>query len=78
MPESGTDPPIIITGGSVTIRFDLTQLAAAGVGLDGLSIFSNSQKVIHRVQITGTGIENYDQYATDNDIEVTITYGTQQ
>lgn len=78
MPESGTDPPIIITGGSVTLRFDVTQLVAAGIGLDGLSIFSNDQKAIQRVEITGTGIENYDKYATTNDIEVRITYGTQQ
>jgi hypothetical protein len=70
MPEAGGDPPIIITGDSVTVEFDVTQLAAAGIGR-----FGNSQKVIKRVQITGTGAQNYDQNATGNDVTVTITYG---
>jgi len=70
MPEAGGDPPIIITGGSVTVQFDVSQLAAAGIGR-----FGNDQKVIKRVQITGTGIQNYDQNTTGNNVTVTITYG---
>jgi hypothetical protein len=64
------DPPIIITGGSVTLEFDVSQLAATGVGK-----FSTSQKVIKRVEITGADIQNYDQDATGNDIKIKITYG---
>jgi hypothetical protein len=70
MPESGGDPPIIITGGSVTVEFDVSQLVSAGIGK-----FSNDQKVIKRVQITGTGIPNYDQFTTGNNVTVTVTYG---
>jgi hypothetical protein len=70
MPESGGDPPIIITGGSVTVEFDVSQLAAGGIGR-----FNNDQKVIKRVQITGTGIQNYDQNVTGNNVTITITYG---
>ena len=70
MPEAGGDPPIIITGGSVTVEFDVSQLAAAGIGR-----FGNDQKVIKRVQITGAGIRNFDEYTTGNNVTVTITYG---
>ena len=67
---SGGDPPIIIQGGSVTIQFDASQLVAAGVGK-----FSNGQKVIKRVEITGVDIQNYDQTPTGNNVTVKITYG---
>jgi hypothetical protein len=67
---SAGDPPIIVQGGSVTIEFDASQLAAAGVGR-----FSNGQKVIKRVEITGTGIQNYDQTTTGNNVTIKITYG---
>jgi len=67
---SAGDPPIIIQGGSVTITFDASQLIAAGVGK-----FSNDQKVIKRVEVTGTGIQNYDQTATGNNVTIKITYG---
>jgi hypothetical protein len=70
MPEAGGDPPIIITGGSVTVEFDVSQLIAAGIGK-----FTNDQKVIKRVEITGTGIQNYDQYATGNSVTIQVTYG---
>ena len=67
---SAGDPPIIIQGGSVTITFDASQLIAAGVGK-----FSNDQNVIKRVEVTGTGIQNYDQTATGNNVTIKITYG---
>jgi len=70
MPEAGGDPPIIITGGSVTVQFDVSQLVAGGIRK-----FSNDQKVIKRVQITGAGIQNYDQNTTGNNVTITITYG---
>ena len=43
-----TDPPIIITGGSVNIEFDETQLTPKGGGK-----FGNANKKIKRVEITG-------------------------
>ncbi|MDQ3744636.1 MAG: hypothetical protein M3444_09665 [Acidobacteriota bacterium] len=66
---SGGDPPIIIQGGSVTIEFDQSQLKPdAGK-------FSSQGKVIKRVEITGTGLQNYDQSAVGNDVTIKITYG---
>jgi hypothetical protein len=37
--------------------------------------YSNQQKVIKQVEITGTGIENYDSSSTGKDIVIKITYG---
>jgi hypothetical protein len=65
-----TDPPIIITGGSVTIEFDPNTFGDTGTGK-----YANQQKVIKRVEITGSGIRNYDSDATDKDITVKVTYG---
>lgn len=67
---SGGDPPIIVQGGSVTIQFDVSQLTASGIGT-----FGNSQKVIKRVEITGTDITNYDRTPTGNNVTIKITYG---
>jgi hypothetical protein len=67
---SASDPPIIVQGGSVTIQFDVSQLTASGIGT-----FTNSQKVIKRVEITGTDITNYDQTPTGNNVTIKITYG---
>ena len=64
------DPPIVITGGSVTIEFDPSTFGDPGTGR-----YSNQEKVIKRVEITGTGIENYDSAADDSDVTVKITYG---
>ena len=63
------EPPIIITGGSVTIEFDLSAFQSS----DGT--FRNPQKVIKRVEITGGGIQNYDQTAAGTDVTVRVTYG---
>jgi hypothetical protein len=65
-----TDPPIIITGGSVTIEFDPTAFGDNGPGK-----YSNQEKVIKRVEITGSGLQNYDSVATGNEVTVKITYG---
>ena len=69
---SGGDPPIIVQGGSVTIQFDASQLVPDN---PFTGLFSNSQKVIKRVEITGTGITNYDETPTGNNVTVKITYG---
>jgi hypothetical protein len=67
---SGGDPPIIIQGGSVTVKFDVSQLPVVGVG-----VFGNANKVIKTVEITGDDIQNYYQSATGNNVTVKITYG---
>ena len=67
---SAGDPPIIITGGSVTIEFDRGAFSD-----DGNGKYSNADKVIKRVEITGTGIQNYDESATGSNVTVKITYG---
>ena len=67
--SSQIDPPIIITGGSVTIKFDPAAFGEVGPGA-----YTNQDKVITRVEIAGTGIENYDSTAKGTDITVRITY----
>jgi hypothetical protein len=43
-----SDPPIVISGGSVSIEFDETQITPQGSGK-----FRNASKKIKRVEITG-------------------------
>lgn len=43
-----TDPPIVITGGSVNVEFDETQLPRRAAGH-----YRNDNKKIKRVEITG-------------------------
>lgn len=64
------DPPIVISGGSVTIEFDPDTFGDTGPGK-----YTNEEKVIQRVEITGSGIQSYDEAATDTDITIRITYG---
>lgn len=64
------DPPIVVSGGSVTIEFDPDTFGDTGTGR-----YTNQEKVIRRVEVTGTGILNYDEAATGSDITVRITYG---
>ncbi len=61
------DPPIIITGGSVTISIPGGLFA----GLLGIN-FGTQQKQIKRVVITGDGLPNYDESASNTDITITI------
>ena len=63
------DPPIIITGGSVTLEFDTTQLPSAGNGKH-----SNPNKKIRRVEITGDGI-NFAQDTPNGKVTITVIYG---
>ena len=73
MSSQSVDPPIVISGGSVTIRIP------GGIfsGLLGGSLmnFTNTQKEIKRVVISGSGLPSYDETATDSDITITIEYG---
>ena len=64
------DPPIVVTGGSVTIEFDPSTFGDTGSGK-----YTNQKKVIKRVEVVGEGIPNYDEAATGRDITIRITYG---
>jgi hypothetical protein len=64
------DPPIVVTGGSVSIEFDPRAFGDTGTGR-----YSNQEKVIKRVEVIGDGIQNYDAEATGKDITIKITYG---
>lgn len=68
---NGSDPPIVIHGGSVTIEFPETNFPP-DPSRNGK--FKNDNKKISRVEITGTGIENYDKAATGKDITVRVFY----
>jgi hypothetical protein len=71
MSSQQADPPIIVSGGSVSIRLPL----GIFTGLLGGEVFTNSQKQIKRVTITGDDIPNYDESASGSDITITIEYG---
>ncbi len=65
-----SDPPIIVSGGSVTITIP------TGIFTNLLGgVFSNSQKEIKRVEISGSGLPSYNESATGTDITITIEYG---
>jgi hypothetical protein len=70
MSEPG-DPPIIVSGGSVTIRIPVGIFPGILFGGD----FTNPLKEIKRVEITGSGITNYSDTASNNDITIKIEYG---
>lgn len=63
------DPPIIITGGSVTIEFDSTVFPPNGNGKH-----SNANKKIKRVEITGDGID-FAQDTPNGKVTIRIIYG---
>jgi hypothetical protein len=62
------DPPIIITGGSVTLEFDSSQLTPAGNGKH-----ANPNKKIRRVKVQGDGID-FDQSVSNGKVTVTVYY----
>ncbi|MDT7778932.1 MAG: hypothetical protein QOC99_1444 [Acidobacteriota bacterium] len=63
-----TDPPIIITGGSVTIEFDDDQIKKVSPGKH-----HHPDKKINRVEVTGDGI-NFARDITDGKVKVTIYF----
>ena len=65
------DPPIIVSGGSVTITIPGGIFNGLPIGGD----FTNPLKEIKRVEITGSGIENYSATADGTDIIIKIEYG---
>jgi hypothetical protein len=72
MMAAPSDPPIIITGGSVTIEFDGGQLKP-----DGKGKHHHPNKRISRVEITGDGI-NFDQKTPTGKVIIKIHYGDDQ
>lgn len=64
-----SDPPIIITGGSVTIQFDDNVLRPDGAGK-----LSAQDKKIRRVEIKGGGID-FAQDTPNGKVKITIHYG---
>jgi hypothetical protein len=61
-----TDPPIIITGGSVTIEFDDAEIQKVSKGKH-----HHAHKRIRRVEVTGDGI-NFAKDIPDGKVTVTI------
>lgn len=66
---SGGDPPIIISGGSITINFDESQVPRQGDGK-----FINPNKRIKRVEVTGDGID-FEQNVVNGKVTIKIYYG---
>ena len=62
------DPPIVVTGGSVTLEFDPSQLTPAGNGKH-----SNPNKKIRRVTVKADGID-FDERVPNGRVTVTIYY----
>lgn len=69
MPEP-VDPPIVVSGGSVTLEFDDSQLPPNGKGKR-----YNANKKIKRVEVTGEGFEPITLDIPNGKVTVTITYG---
>lgn len=63
------DPPIIVSGGSVTVEFDARQLTPAGNGKH-----SNTNKKIYRVVVERNGTNVLDEGVPDGRVTVTIYY----
>ncbi|HVF57500.1 MAG TPA: hypothetical protein VM934_15200 [Pyrinomonadaceae bacterium] len=70
---SGGDPPIVITGGSVTVEFDKNMFDPDPTGGNKHS-HKQKQKQIKRVEITGDGI-NVNQTVTNGQVTVRVIYG---
>ncbi len=66
---SGGDPPIIVSGGSVTLEFDESQLPKNGNGKR-----YNANKKIKRVEVTGDGI-NFAENTPNGQVTIKIYYG---
>jgi len=64
------DPPIIVSGGSVTLKIP----GGIFAGLHGIDL-NNQQKEIKRIVITGSDIPNYDESASGTDITISIECG---
>ncbi len=63
-----TDPPIVVSGGSVSIDFDQSELQG------GNGRYNNANKKIKRVEITGDGIDPIDLNVPNGKVTVKIHY----
>ena len=81
MPES--DPPIVITGGSVTIEFHadelLAEVAADGlvegkVGGKGKTKHTHPDKTLKRITIRGDGIDYSKDFPTGQGVRIEVFY----
>ena len=70
MGQPQQDPPIVITGGSVTIEFDSNIFQPNGNGKH-----SNANKKIRRVEVTGDGI-NFGEDTPNGTVTIKIFYKT--
>jgi hypothetical protein len=66
---SSSDPPIIITGGSVTVEFDLGTLKSNGNGRH-----HHPDKQIKRVEVVADGIDIAENIK-DGKVTIKIFYG---
>lgn len=62
-------PPIVISGGSVTIEFDESELPG------GNGRFGDQSKKIRRVEVTGGGL-NFAEDTPNGQVTVKVYYGT--
>lgn len=67
--DSAGDPPIVISGDSVTIEFDKFQLPESAAGKH-----SNPNKRIYRIEIIGDGIDLAEDMPTGK-VTIMIFYG---
>lgn len=68
---SGGDPPIIITGGSVTVDFGSRHGKFQN---DGKGKHCHDNKTIERIEVTGDGI-NFNEIIPDGKVTIKIFYG---
>jgi len=71
-----SDPPIIVTGGSVTIEFKTEDFSPNGTAANGSKRQSNSNKKITRVEVSGDNLQSYAADIPNGKVTVTIYYGT--
>ena len=72
MPES--DPPIVITGGSVTLQFD-SQDPVRGLPRSSNGNHHNANKKLKSITIVGDGLNINQTFPTGKDVTITILYG---
>lgn len=65
-----TDPPIVVSGGSVTLEYDSSQFTKKVNGKH-----YNADKRIRSVEITGDGIDPIKLDIPNGQVTVTIRYG---
>lgn len=66
------DPPIIISGGSITIEFPTSVFLEES---PQRGKFKNQNKVIRRIEISGSGVENFDAIVNSSDVVIKIHFG---